>query len=143
MADSAVEFTGIEKMQKKLAEIERNVMDNAGKRLYQQGLVIMRLAKREYVPVAPDGGTLRDSGHVERPKKVGDNVEVALVFGGPAAAYALAIHEHPSGSSPPSWEGKTLNFHLGGNHGTKYLERPLMAATDKVINEIGKGILDG
>lgn len=48
--------------------------------------------------------------------------QVRMSYGGAASAYAEAIHEHESPSSPPSWRGKSVNFQQGG---VKYLEKPL------------------
>jgi hypothetical protein len=39
------------------------------------------------------GGTLRASGHVQGPHGSGRSSSVRLVFGGPAAPYAVFVHE--------------------------------------------------
>ncbi len=83
--------------------------------------LIMTKAKN-LTPV--DLGTLRASGHVKRPVITRKTAKVLLGFGGAASAYALAVHEHPSRSSPPSWRGG-VNFTIGG---PKYLERPVKEA---------------
>lgn len=41
-----------------------------------------------------DTGVLRSSGHVQGPTFSGRVIEVKLVFGGPAAKYAAAVHEN-------------------------------------------------
>jgi hypothetical protein len=41
-----------------------------------------------------------------------------------AQDYAQAVHEHPSYHSPPSWQGKVINWTKPGT-GPKFLERPL------------------
>ncbi len=74
--------------------------------------LIMTEAKQN-TPVAPDGGTLRASGHVQPPKITGSTVVFTLGFGGAASAYALAVHEHPSKHSPPSWAGG-VTWNVGG-----------------------------
>lgn len=38
-------------------------------------------------------GALRGSGYVAEPERVGDTVRVEMGFGGPAAPYALIVHE--------------------------------------------------
>ena len=85
----------------------------------------MTKSKRDFVPV--DLGNLRSSGHVEDPEFTRASVSVRLVYGGPSAPYALAVHEHPSDSSPPSWREGDVEFHPSGR-GPKYLERPLLEA---------------
>lgn len=70
--------------------------------LYEEAETIIGLAKEQYVPV--DTGALRGSGFVEPPVQTGDRVEVRLGFGGPAAPYALTVHEdltayHPVGQA--------------------------------------------
>ena len=123
-----------------------------GAALYAEAEKIMLISKRDYCPVASgnkggrdsqgrftakaSAGTLRASGFVNRPQYKGADVSVTLGYGGAAAPYAEALHEHPSGASPPSWNGKpVLDFHLGGNR-HKYLRRPL----DKAIPGMARRI---
>lgn len=98
--------------------------------LYREAERIMTRSKEEYVPV--DDGTLRGSGHVQLPEISGNTVTVTMGYGGAAAAYALAVHEHLSEHSPPSWQvaeaaGRPVQFHPT-NHGPKYLEIPVTEA---------------
>lgn len=98
--------------------------------LYQEGEDVMADSKANYVPV--DLGTLRDSGFVDPPVWEGDTLVVQLGYGGAAEAYALAVHEHLSDASPPSWRtaearGHPVQFHPPG-HGPKYLETPVLQA---------------
>lgn len=77
------------------------------------------------VPV--DTRALKRSGTVLPPVVRGNTVTVIGGFGGEAGAYALAVHEHLSGHSPPSWvaaeaSGKGVTFHPP-DAGPKYLER--------------------
>ena len=96
--------------------------------LYAEAEGIMADSKEHYVPV--DFGVLRDSGTVEEPviepTAEGTVISVTMGYGGAAAAYALAVHEHPSGFDPPSWQvamatGHGVHFTVGG---PKYLELP-------------------
>lgn len=104
--------------------------------LYRLANTIMTDSKRNYCPKSPPGsggfsGQLRASGTVDRPVVDADgSVMVRMYFGGPAAAYALAVHEHLSEYSPPSWKkaeesGHGINWTQPGT-GPKYLERPLL-----------------
>lgn len=75
--------------------------------LFEEGEELMRISKEQFVPV--DTGNLRKSGFV-RKMKSGLGVEVG--FGGPAARYALKVHENPrsgktGGVSPSGRRYKT------------------------------------
>jgi hypothetical protein len=119
-------------------------------------------SKQNYVPVAATlakggrrgakRGTLQGSGHVEEPVIEGGAVSVRLAYGGPAEAYAIAIHEHLSQFSPPSWRkaemggahttfgrlvGSGVHFAQGG---PKYLELPYLAGIKGLADWIGEQI---
>jgi hypothetical protein len=84
--------------------------------------LIMEDAKERFVP--EDEGTLRETGKVSEVRKAQEGIEVSLSFGGGGAEpYAIAIHEHLSRFSPPSWQNTTVVFRKGG---PKYLELPVM-----------------
>lgn len=106
--------------------------------LREEAEQVMTASKRDHVPV--DLGTLRSSGHVTPAVRRGKDVEVELVYGGAAAPYALAVHEHPSEHSPPSWQGKLV----GGidwspeGRGPKYLEKPLNEAKAGMADRIAR-----
>lgn len=111
----------------------------AGNLLYQRGESIMLDSKQNYVPV--DQSTLQGSGHVEPPVVDGSQASVRLAYGGPAAAYAEAVHEHLSEHSPRSWKaaeasGSGVHFTQGG---PKYLEKPFIEGT----KNLGQFIADG
>lgn len=108
-----------------------------GGALYRQAQKIMADSKEHYVPV--DLGTLKSSGKVAPPTYLGRTVTVELSYGDAAAAYALAIHEHPSKYSPPSWQGTQVTFSPSGT-GPKYLERPLMAALPRLPQELARDL---
>lgn len=81
------------------------------KALYLEGEKIMAAAKRQ-TPV--DTGVLRASGHVQKPKVDPGKITVTLGFGGPAAPYAVYVHERTE-----------LRHHVGK---AKYLEDPFREA---------------
>ena len=80
---------------------------------------------KQVVPV--DTGNLRDSGTVLPPKRgVGlMDVSVEAGYGGPAAPYALVVHENPragkTGGVTPSGSKRRFFAQTGG---WKYLEQP-------------------
>ncbi len=103
----------------------------AERALWRFGNRVMTRSKDEFVPV--DLGTLRKSGRVHPPTWSGSAtvpvLTVVLSYGDDASPYALAVHEHLSSHSPPSWKaaeraGNPVQFSPAG-HGPKYLERPL------------------
>lgn len=104
----------------------------AGGALLIEAEKIMTSSKESFVP--HDLGALKASGQVQKPPTVLPfGASVKMGYGGVAGAgsdkdnparYALAIHEHPSPASPPSWRSG-VTFKSGG---PKYLERPLRNA---------------
>lgn len=152
---SFFEFKGIEKMSGKLKKIAANHPDRVAAALRIEGELIMTDSKRNYVPV--DLGVLRSSGHVgpvTRGGKMGREMSITLSYGGAASAYALAVHEHPSPHSPPSWRkgklggkgGGRTGVRLGGvvfnprGRGPKYLEKPLKKALRGMAARVAKRI---
>lgn len=125
----SIKWEGLDKLQKRLKESGDDAVRDLARGLKVEGELIMTASKR-VTPVAPDGGTLRASGHVREPHIRGTRAEVVLGFGGGASEYALAVHEHPSRHSPPSWKGKVINWNAAGT-GPKYLEKP--------VNDAAKG----
>ena len=82
---------------------------------------------KEIVPV--DVGTLKGSLQASEPLVAGTKITVVASAGGPAAPYALAVHENPrsgqTGGLSPS--GKPYQ-HWARTGEWKYLERPALAA---------------
>src|SRR5262245_64301186 len=82
-------------------EAFRRAMERA---LYQEGERIIA-ASKERVPV--DLGTLKNSGYVAPPEWLSaTHLRCELGYGGAAAAYAAAVHEHVSGGGSPRSEGR-------------------------------------
>lgn len=79
--------------------------------LYGEAELIMAESKT-LCPV--DTGALRSSGHVERPEVQGDSASVEMAYGGPAAPYALYVHEDLS------------KYHQAPTK-AKFLEEPTLA----------------
>lgn len=107
---------------------------------FEECEAIMSDSKENYVPV--DEGILRSSGHVVQPEWQGDALIVVLGYGGDAAAYAIAVHEHLSDHSPRSWKvaeaaGRPVRFTVGG---AKFLELPMMHAEADLPARLGARI---
>lgn len=116
------DMQGMDELKNRLRTVaSQGLHDNAGY-LKNFASLVMEDAKENYVPV--DKTWLRDSGHVGDVIQGVGGLQVSLSFGdGPTAPYVIAVHEHLSDWSPPSWQGKTVRFSRGG---PKYLERPVM-----------------
>jgi hypothetical protein len=128
---------GADEMRRKLQEFAQQYPRRVGTALYREAQLIMTEAKHR-CPVAQDGGTLRASGMVSEPQYVDDDIIITLSFGGAAMPYAIAVHEHLSEHSPPSWvkaeqSGHGIHWTTPGT-GPKFLEGPL--------NEALVGMLD-
>lgn len=133
------DLSGVRELKEKLSRLAREIPKAAESALTLEGEKIMTDSKRNYVPV--DLGTLRFSGHVTTARSEGEGggFEVSLSYGGAAAPYALAVHEHPSEHSPPSWQGSDVTFSPSG-HGPKYLEKPFRAAENGMLDRLGERI---
>lgn len=107
---------------------------------YEEAEFIMADSKEKFVPV--DDGALRGSGHTLQPVIEGRNISVSMVYGGAAAPYALAVHEHLSEHSPPTWQNKgpeDIHWNVPGT-GPKYLEIPFRAAVPGMMARIAKSV---
>lgn len=91
--------------------------------LYQEANGIMTQSK-ELVPV--DTGNLRDSGTVQLPRQESTAVVQELGYGGPAAPYAIFVHEN------------TVVFHKVGM--AKFLEVPFRQAQRGITDRIASGM---
>lgn len=115
-----VTVSGLPQVKKALKQLGDKGPKVMGGALLREGESIMGDSKEKYVPVSrglPSSGNLKSSGHVQKPKITGKGASVELGFGGPAVAYALAVHENPN-------TGKTGTVHGSQVGEWKYLERP-------------------
>lgn len=110
-------------LQAALDATERDFAREAGAALREEAEIEMTEAKRR-TPVLT--GALRASGHVTGPTAAADGVEVKLAFGGPAAPYALAVHENMEA------------FHANGE--AKFLERTLNESVPHMAGRLARRI---
>lgn len=126
MANKAVEFDiqGGKELMRKLRILGPHTLRVCAGSLYRSGERIMERSKSEFVPV--DTGNLMSTGVVTTPEILGDEAKVQLGYGGPAAPYAIAVHEINKGYK----NGRTW----------KYLSQPLEQAVpdirDNLVNDI-------
>ena len=86
-----VSFTGLDRLERALARIADGIVDEAAHALQAEAEIEMTEAKRR-TPVKT--GALRGSGHVDKVRRSGRELSVRLAFGGPAAPYAVQVHEN-------------------------------------------------
>lgn len=129
-----------DQLAKRLVKLPASMHKQAGKALYA-------FAKGVIVPAAKDNapmmdGILRGTIDALPPVVEGKNVVVRVVAGGPDAPYAIAIHEHLSEHSPPTWvaaeeSGKGVRFQVGG---PKFMERALNDNQSKIPGHISGNV---
>jgi hypothetical protein len=76
-----------------------------------------------------DTGALRASGGVSAPQEFPQGVGVDIFYGGPAAPYALFVHEIQSNYHNPPTKAK-------------YLEEPFMAALPQIQKNLARRIMN-
>jgi hypothetical protein len=83
-------FQGIEQFRTRLQQLPEELLDKAGKGLYQEAL-IMQAVSMERTPVRD--GILRGTHETSEPERDGNVVRVTISVGGSAAPYAYFVHE--------------------------------------------------
>ena len=112
-------------MGKLLSQKNKEFVDKAKTAIEAEMQIVANTSKFSFVPV--DKGKLSKSIKVRKAKVRAKDISVAIVAGGQGIPYAVAVHEHLSPSSPPSWRGVTVRFNPSGR-GPKFLEKPLRMA---------------
>lgn len=129
MPSGASSLRGVDAMRAKLQRLKTQFPDEVGRALYQETQVEATEVKKR-TPVAQHGGDLRGSVHAVGPVREGRRIWMLIVAGGgPSAAYAIAVHEHLSVYSPPSWvsaEERGGIFWNAAGTGPKFIESVLL-----------------
>jgi hypothetical protein len=104
-----LEIKGVSTVMKALQKIEDQVNKETGRGLYTEANFIMTKSK---ILTPVDTGNLRATGHVEQPKfkKNKTVIEVDMGYGGPAAGYAVYVHEDLNAFHAPPTMAKFLEF---------------------------------
>ena len=130
---------GSKSLASKLEKYTEAASEEVKRTLVSEAEGIMSESKEKFVPVMT--GALRGSGFVEPPKVQGGNMSVTLGFGGPAAPYAVIVHENPRSGKPggksPGGE-MYKNFSRVGQW--KYLEVPFNKRSKNVGSKIASNI---
>jgi hypothetical protein len=125
--------TGTKEMIAAARRLQTSIRHATIKAVKSEGVKVLKVAKTR---TPKDKGMLRASGYVNTPVVGGNGaVSCEIGFGAPGSGaedYALAVHEHPSSHSPPSWlassmdsGGHQVKFTVGG---PKFLESALTDA---------------
>lgn len=122
---SATDFDvmGVEQMRRTLAHMAKKMPDEVGRALYQEAQ-IERTESMERTPV--EHGPLKASHEVQEPVIKGDDISVAIAVGGPAAPYAIVVHEDLDA------------FHDVGQ--AKFLESTINESKPHMARRVGKRI---
>lgn len=124
-------LSGVEQLQRKIRNIESQMKKSLSSTLETEVGEKVRGKAKEYCPER--SGALVDSivlvkAGVEQGRESSGRfneqavARVSIVAGNDSTPHALAVHEHPSKHSPPTWDGVTVKFTKGG---PKFLERAL------------------
>lgn len=86
-------LTGGDKVRGTIKRVKSGFIDEVGRALYQETQIEATEVKRR-TPV--DTGTLRGTIHVVGPFRSGNRIWTLIACGGPAAPYAVYVHENLS-----------------------------------------------
>ncbi len=124
-----IEVSGLDKLLEKLGALAPKVKHAAETELYHIAEEIMANSK-EVVPV--DTGALMSTGHVDAPVETDHGVSISMGYGGPAAPYALYVHEELD---------PNINWSRPGS-GPKFLENPVISMQPDIAPRIKKAVLE-
>ena len=147
MISQTFEIHGMEELKQKLASLGPKAMRFVGTALEKEAQVLKEKATLRCPKDINKGGTghLRQSHWVQKPVVSGNEVSVTIhAGGGDPAPYAIAVHEHLSQYSPPSWKaaeasGHGINWSVP-NTGPKWLENTIHEAVPELAEKIGRRI---
>lgn len=117
---------GMEELQKALKEGKEQSPRAIAQAIWEEANLIFA---KSQVLVPVDTGVLRGSGGVSAPQQGPQGFYVDIFYGGPAAPYALYVHEIIENYHKPPTQAK-------------YLEQPLMEAQAELQNRIKDRIID-
>jgi len=118
-------LTGDVELQAVLRSAQLNAPKAVAQAIYEEAQVIFA---KSQVLVPVDTSALRGSGDVSAIQGSGQGVYVDIYYGGPAAPYALYVHEIIG------------NYHKAPTQ-AKYLEQPFMESLAQIQNNISRRII--
>jgi len=126
MAVYRFEIEGAEELRQTLMRAGARSGHAIGQAIYEEATTIFNQSQ---VLVPVDTGALRGSGGVSAPQSTPSGVAVDIFYGGPAAPYALYVHEMLD------------NYHEAPTQ-AKFLEAPLMARLPEIEKNLARRIID-
>jgi hypothetical protein len=135
-------ISDLKKQRANIEKLKQQIIDRTKKGLGKEADAVIKYTNRKYTP--KDKGTLADSGKRSEVEYDGKTFTVAIGYGAEgsgAEAYAVAVHEHPSGYDPPSWQGTDVHFTGEPNRGPKYLERGLNDKMDGMMERVMERVM--
>lgn len=126
-----VDVHGVPRAVANLKRTANTTVDRVARGMYLEAERVMAESKEFYVPVRT--GTLRSTGHVSPPRMVAGRIVVELIYGGPAAPYAIVVHERPKihAWSPTAAGTEGVN---------KFLEAPFRKNAPDLPERIGRWV---
>lgn len=148
---SSFSLRGVVDLRRSISDILRDTKENLSAATLEEAEMIAERSRNEFVPidtgnlastirVVTDDSGLRQGRNDLGQYTSGSAVEVRIIAGDDSTPQALAIHEHPSQFSPPSWEGVDVTFQPSGR-GEKYLQRPLDEAIGGMAERVGSKVM--
>ena len=138
MAGASMTFDGVDKVLANLRAMQEKAPQVVAGALREEAVDILAVSKSR-VPV--DFGILKASATGPVMKVQGGEVSAEIGYGGPAAPYALAVHENPragkTGGISPS--GRPYR-HWAQTGEWKYLERPMLEAQNGFLSRMAERI---
>jgi len=127
----------LDKLRDLLRSMSQGLVDKTKTAILEEAELI-KAESMENTPI--EHGVLKASHEIVGPETDGKEWKITIQVGGAAEPYAMAVHEHLSAYSPPSWlakeaAGRPVHFNVGG---PKFLEN----AVRKAIPGFGSRIAD-
>jgi hypothetical protein len=126
MATFTFTLQGADELKRMLATSGENAPKATGQAIWEEA---NKIFAKSQVLVPVDTGVLRGSGGVSAPGYEGKNLYVDIFYGGPAAPYALLVHEIQGNYHNPPTQAK-------------YLEQPFMEALPSIQQNMAARIKD-
>lgn len=125
MAVYRFELEGADELEATLKRAGEQAGHAVGQAIYEEATLIFNQSQ---ILVPVDTGALRGSGGVSAPQNTSDGVAVDIFYGGPAAPYALYVHEIQGNYHEPPTQAK-------------YLEQPLMERLPEISRNLARRII--
>lgn len=121
---------GADALAKALSRVPNDTEKVLSQALYEEG----QMAFAESQQITPiDTGALRGSGVLQIPKIEKNKISVAITYGGPAAPYALFVHEILSSYHASPTQAKYLELPVARR--SEYLVRNLATRINHMIRQ--------